>query len=628
VISISDFTYTLEDFDTTTPYEALTSIKDPFEQHMSEKRLGEYAKSIGYKGFRTALLEYRKSLKRAADNTSMTLTQFDEQDIELNTGEWQANDFGIWKPGANGTFEIACSHPIMPVELLRNIDTGELKVRLAFRRGANNRKVWNEILVSFDSVADSKGVVKLASIGISVNAGKRAQNLSDYIRDVLDLNFDRIPQRKSVSKMGWNEEGFSPYVSDITFDGNDDFRRAFNAIRPHGDYDAWRAEAVDVRRNSVAAKLILAASFASVLIGPLGCLPFFVHLWGMASGTGKTVAQMMAASVWADPSIGGPFVPTFKSTATGIEILAGFLNSLPVIIDELQLAKDNRGKINFNVYELASGSGKLRSNKTLGLAPTRTWANCFITSGETPLVGENDGAGALNRVIEIECKEEMKVIADGRKTADLVKTNYGHAGKEFVEFLSTAKGMAMAQSLYQEFFDDCMRNNTTSKQAMAAALILVADSITTDLIFGDNNGLSVDDVAEFLKTAEAVSAADRGYNYMCDWVSQNVNKLNGRSEVGEVYGRLGDEGDPSEKGYVFIVRAVFNRACQDAGISAPALLSQLRSRNLIQTRGRKLTVAKRISGIPTECVALKLMDDPDDWIVKAEQAEVSEWQIP
>ena len=103
----------------------------------------------------------------------------------------------------------------------------------------------------------------------------------------------------------------------------------------------------------------------------------------MASGTGKTVCQMLAASVWAEPTVGGDYFKTFKTTSVGSEMMAGFLNSLPFVIDELQLAKDERGRVRFNVYELASGSGKTRSTKSLGLAQTATWANCFITSGDS-----------------------------------------------------------------------------------------------------------------------------------------------------------------------------------------------------------------------------------------------------
>lgn len=56
----------------------------------------------------------------------------------------------------------------------------------------------------------------------------------------------------------------------------------------------------------------MAASFASVLLEPLGCLSFVFHLWG-GSGTGKTVGMMVAASVWGNPAEGA-LTRTLNST--------------------------------------------------------------------------------------------------------------------------------------------------------------------------------------------------------------------------------------------------------------------------------------------------------------------------
>ena len=603
-----EFTYTREDFYTTKPYEELVCIEDPFQQTIAEKRLAEYAKKVEFSGFKETLRQYKASLKNAAQSSIYVierLSKFDEQVLELDTGDWIADDAGIWKYGGlGGAIEVACSHPIMPIERLKNINTGELKVRLAFRRGNKDKQLWKEILTDFDIVSNAKNIVSLSRIGISVTSGKRAQNLVDYLTDVMDKNYDFIPERKSVSKMGWNQEGFSPYVDGIVFDGNENFERTYFAINPHGSYEKWLEEAKSAREYSLGAKIVMAAAFGSVLVEPLGCLPFFVHLWGMDSGTGKTVAQMLAASVWANPTPGGDYFKTFKSTSVGFEVMAGFLNSLPVIIDELQLAKDHRGKLIFNVYELASGSGKLRSNKKLGLVLAPTWLNCFITSGETPLVSESDGAGALNRVVEIECKADAKVIQDGHRTAGVVKENYGHAGKAFVEHLSNPENIEWIKSMYEAAYISCMGNNTTEKQAMAAAIILTADAAASRWIFNDGNILTVSEIAEFLKSKESVSAADRGYNYMCDWVSQNQNKLQGSAEFGEVYGVIEDN-------YAYINRSVFNKACTEYGINAPALLSHLKSRGLILTRsdGRGNTKTRRIGGVPMECVVMRLPED-------------------
>lgn len=572
--------------------------------------MAEYAaQECKFKAFRKTLRQYRESVRKAAAS-AMTpadnVSEIEGQDMELDTGDWLVDDYGVRKQF--GENEVACSHPIWPVERLKNIDTGEMKVRLAFRRGSGGRRLFQTILTDFDTVSNAKNIVSLARIGISVTSGKRAQALVDYIADVMDLNYDRIPEIKSVSRMGWNEEGFAPYVEGVVFDGNANFADTFEAIHPRGSYEVWKAEAKACRQYSIAARLVLAASFASPLVGPLGCLPFFVHLWGMDSATGKSVAQMLAASVWADPVIGGRYYKTFKATSTGFEIMAGFLNSLPVIIDELQLAKDSRGRINFNVYELAAGSGKLRSNKTLGLVTAPTWSNCFITSGETPLTGENDGAGALNRVVDIECKAAQKAIRDGHHTAGILKANYGHAGKEFVALLSMPGSMEGAHAMYEAFYEECLKDNTTEKQAMAAALLLTGDTLASRLIFHETESLRPEDIADFLKTKETVSAAERGYNYMCDWVSQNADRLQGHPVNGTVYGLI-EEDKPTLTTWAYIIRSVWNSACQEAGINSVALLSHLKSRELIKYRGRASTVNKRINKIPTECVALKLPPD-------------------
>jgi hypothetical protein len=611
--------YTQEDFlNGTAPFEEIYALHDdPFKEERAVAAMDLQAKAVGVIGFKGMYQKYKKSLKSMVPMDAENLSDFAEQPITLDTGEWHGDESGVWKYAPQGGIEVACTHPIMPIERLRNIDTGELKVTLAFRRGSRNKKAWTKITTGFDVVSNAKNITQLSSIGISVTSGKRAQNLVDYIADVLDKNYDSIPEFKSTSRMGWNEEGFSPYVDEVVYDGNPGFESLFRSIKQHGSFTVWLKEAVAVRKYSVAAKIVLASSFASVLVGPCGILPFFVHLWGMDSGTGKTVAQMVAASVWANPVAGGDYFKTFRSTSVGFEVIAGFLNSLPVVIDELQLAKDARGKINFNVYELASGAGKLRSNRALGIAASLTWANCFITSGETPLTNENDGAGAINRVIEIECKASSKVIENGHKTAGIMKANYGFSGRMFIERLSEPGQLDRARELYESNYTACMQNNTTEKQAMAAAVIITADQLATDWIFQDDNALTVEDMAEFLKSKEAVSAADRGYHYMCDWVSQNVSKLKGSSDSSDVYGFLPDEGN--DKGWVYIIRSVFNKACEAEGINARALLSHLRTKGLIKTRGRNMTLSKRINGVRTECVVMKLPEDneflevsPDD----------------
>lgn len=590
-------------FESGEAFRYIGQIKDKFQQAMEERRLGAAAKAVGFTGFYKIMQSYKKALSEQSmkvidmDNVS----EFASQPFEIVTGKWRADETGIWQFGRRGEQVYACTHPIMPVRLLRGVDTKQMKVELYYRFSNNTRREWESIIVEMKDIASATSIVnRLSAVGISVTSGDRAQAMVDYLRDIIDSNRDVIPEVKSVSRMGWNEEGFSPYVSGIQFDGVEKFSKIYKSISQVGSMDAWMEEALDARSYSVVTKIVLAASFASVLVEPLGCLPFFVHLWGIDSGTGKSVSQMLAASVWGEPSLGGPLFPTFKGTDVGFETLAGFLHSLPLILDDLQLKKNSKGQVIFNVYDLASGTGKIRSNKELGLNYTPTWANCFITSGESPIVNETDGAGALNRVIEIESMADENAIHDGHRTANALKKNYGFAGKIFIERLMEDGVLDDARALYDEYFKACMENDTTEKQAMAAAVVLVADKLATDWIFHDGRELSVAEIGRFLKETSAVSLAMRGYNIICDWVSQNISKFQGAKDNGECYGLY-------ENGYAYIIRSVFDRVCADNAISPKALLSHLRSKGLIETPEKGYTRSKYIGmGQSPHCVWLKM----------------------
>lgn len=602
-----EWSFEKDDFLTTTPYEALYAYhKEPFTHAAKMEELAAYSVSKGFKGFKTMYKKYVESLKAQSGTIYIdNVTNFTNQPLELNAGDWEADDSGIFKKNGYND-EVACPHPIMPVERLVNIDTGEEKLQLAFRKGT----IWRKIIVSKTVLASSNKVTELAGSGIAVTS-QNARAFIQYISDMENMNYYLIPEKKSIGRFGYiPDEGFSPFVNGLIFDGDANFKAMFQTVRSRGSETKWLETAADVREMSTTAKIILAASFASVLLEPLNCLPFFVHLWGVDSGTGKTVALMVAASVWGDPAVGA-YVKTFDGTVVGMEKTAAFLNNLPFCLDELQLAKDSKGRTTFDVYKLAQGVGRTRGNRSGGVDLTPTWRNCILTTGESPLTGTASGAGAVNRVIDIECKSAQAVIKDGMRISGAVKRNYGFAGRKFVERLYQPGVIDQVSERYRELFRILSDRDTTEKQAMAAAAIILADELACQWIFSGQQPLTIEQVSEFLASKAAVSAGDRGYKYLCDWVTQNSNKLCGRSENPniEVLGAL-------EDGRAYIIRSVFERILQDAGYSTAAMISYLKQSNLIETRGRANTKGKRINGIPTECFCLRLpsveLDDEAD----------------
>lgn len=602
-----EWSFEKDDFLTTTPYEALYAYhKEPFTHAAKMEELAAYSVSKGFKGFKTMYKKYVESLKAQSGTIYIdNVTNFTNQPLELNAGDWEADDSGIFKKNGYND-EVACPHPIMPVERLVNIDTGEEKLQLAFRKGT----IWRKIIVSKTVLASSNKVTELAGSGIAVTS-QNARAFIQYISDMENMNYYLIPEKKSIGRFGYiPDEGFSPFVDGLIFDGDANFKAMFQTVRSRGSETKWLETAEEVREMSTTAKIILASSFASVLLEPLNCLPFFVHLWGVDSGTGKTVALMVAASVWGDPAVGA-YVKTFDGTVVGMEKTAAFLNNLPFCLDELQLAKDSKGRTTFDVYKLAQGVGRTRGNRSGGVDLTPTWRNCILTTGESPLTGTASGAGAVNRVIDIECKSAQAVIKDGMRISGAVKRNYGFAGRKFVERLYQPGVIDQVSERYRELFRILSDRDTTEKQAMAAAAIILADELACQWIFSGQQPLTIEQVSEFLASKAAVSAGDRGYKYLCDWVTQNSNKLCGRSENPniEVLGAL-------EDGRAYIIRSVFERILQDAGYSTAAMISYLKQENLIETRGRANTRGKRINGIPTECFCLRLpavdLDDEED----------------
>ena len=110
-----------------------------------------YAKSVGVSNFKKLYAQYTTSLKQAiADVYVNNATDFSGQPLELDAGDWQCDDYGVSIKTGFGD-EQACCHPIMPIERLANIDTGEEKIVLAYSKG----KKWRTVVVSKDIIANA-----------------------------------------------------------------------------------------------------------------------------------------------------------------------------------------------------------------------------------------------------------------------------------------------------------------------------------------------------------------------------------------------------------------------------------------------------------------------------------------
>lgn len=507
-------------------------------------------------------------------------------------GSWYANELGIISYSVYGMEQRACHHPILPIRRLSNIETNEEKITLAFKRDYT----WREVTVDKDVISSATKIIALSKFGISVTS-ENAKNLVRFLNDVENLNSENIEFNNSTSKLGWHGKDFIPFDSDIIFDGDTRFRDLFKAIHTKGSEVVWLEHVKQLRKsNRMEIKMLLSASFASVLVKVIGCLPFFVDLWGETEG-GKSVTLMLAASVWANPDE-SQYIGDYKSTDVALEVRADVLNNLPVLLDDTSNAtKKIVDDFENIIYRLCSGKGKSRSNKDLGANRENNWKTCFITNGERPLSGYVNQGGAINRIIEVEAGRN--IFEDAQKTVDILKANYGFAGRRFVEVVKEI-GRDSIKEQYENICNELFQQDKMQKQSMSLACILLADKIATDEIFKDGQYISMEDAKKCLIDRNELSENERCYQYIMDKVAMNGQRFDLETNC-EKWGL-------QEGGYIIFYSQAFDDLCRERNFSKKSFLSWAGKKNLLQMQDGRFTKIKKINGTPYRCIWLKVED--------------------
>lgn len=486
-----------------------------------------------YKSF---VLDYAQRQKQTGNKTKFT-----DQPLELVCGEWTANDFGVrtirYDKNAMPVPYQACSHPILPVEILKNVDTAEERITLAYFKSA----AWQTITVDRSVCANTNKIVDaLSQFGIEVTSDN-AKNMVRYISDCVGLNPLTLNPKKSINRLGWVGNSFTPYADDIRYEGDMDYEAIFRNVKEAGSFETWLNLCTDLRKN-IPLRMMMAASFASVLLEPLKVLPFVLHVWG-TTGTCKTVALMVSMSIWGNPKMGG-LVKTMNMTRNAIMRNAAFLCSIPFAGDELQTIKDKwQGNFDQLIYQITEGVDRGRARAYGGVEETRTWKNSFLFTGEEPVTKANSGGGSKNRVIEIAI--DGPLVEDGHYVSSIVQENYGFAGRKLVEYIQESEEGALTER-YRELFEQLCHLDTTDKQAMAMACILLADELAAALFFPKEQPLEIRQVSQYLQSALEVDVAERAYQSVLNWAAKNPvrfedPKADNSPNKGEVWGKIDGE---------------------------------------------------------------------------------------
>lgn len=376
------------------------------------------------------------------------LTHGGRQTMEFGNGRYEVSDKdGVWfvsldaETGAERRTWICSTLYVVARTRDENSVAWGVLLRWADPSGVKHEMALPMQMLQTDG-ADMRRALADQGLTIAANQSGR-QHLQTYM---LVWNPGRFA--RCVNRMGWHGDLFvMPGMEYASCDEITVFQNV-HAVDPAfavaGSAAQWRdAVALQAVGNS---RLVfaIASAFSGALLECSGSDSGGFHFRG-ASSTGKSTAQIVAASVWGHPT---KYKRSWRFTANGLEGIAALHNDGILILDELSEcpAKD-AGEA---VYMLANGQGKGRATKTGAARQAQSWRLVFLSSGEESLAsvmaksGQTVKAGQEIRLVEIDADagagmgmfEQLNGAASPAGLAQTLKQScgqfHGSAGPEWL----------------------------------------------------------------------------------------------------------------------------------------------------------------------------------------------------
>lgn len=494
-----------------------------FDRIGREDQLFLEAKKLGVeKRFKESLEKYRKVLEKKIKIS---------EDLELpkckyDISNYDMGNYTCTKDGITDKANVKFSYiPVLPVERYINEETGKEKVKIIFYKEGK----WKELIVDKSQLSINQKLLLLSDDGLDVTS-ENVRYYINYFNEIMNIN--DIKKLDSVSHIGWKDDQFIPYDSHGIFDGADEFRNIYKAISTKGDYDKWKKTIKELRKHKVI-RLLMATTFASPLLEKLNLQPFMVNLWSSLSGNGKTLSCMVAMSSWGNPDVGALRLSS-NNTQNYYLSVASFVRNITCYFDELQIVKKSK-YLDFEtlIMDLCNGTEKGRLTKNSQAREVKVWFNNFLFTSNDKLVKDNAGEQVYNRVIDLEIGE--KIIQNGPDIAKIIKNNYGFAGKEYIAYIKKI-GVDVIFDKFKKIYHDIIEQTpATDKQASSLAVVLLANELSCECLFKDEELLTIEDIREYVNDKNDIKTSIKAKEYIKNIIDINRKKFD-ENNFNEIWG--------------------------------------------------------------------------------------------
>ncbi|MEY8357365.1 hypothetical protein AALB39_29050, partial [Lachnospiraceae bacterium 54-53] len=266
-----------------------------------------------------------------------------------------------------------------------------------------------------------------------------------------------------------------------------------------------------------------------------------------------------------------------------------------------------QGNFDQLIYQITEGVDRGRARAYGGVEDTKTWKISFIFTGEEPITKVNSGGGSKNRVIEVAI--DGPLVDDGHYVGSVVQEHYGFAGRKLVEYIQEIETGELMER-YRKLFEELCQLDTTDKQAMAMACLMLADELAVKLFFQSEEHLSIQMVKQYLQSTVDIDVAERAYQSVLNWAAKNPvrfedPKVDNSPNKGEVWGKIDGE-------IMIINRDVLLDYLSKNGFDYTAVSKKWSDKGyLVRNSQGKFIHSTKVYGIKSSYIKFSLPQDDD-----------------
>ena len=356
--------------------------------------------------------------------------------------------------------QLLLPYDVFPIDLLNN--NGSHLVRmLAVRRNA-----INEIVLPQEALAGRAETIKCLMNQNIVAANHSANDklLHEYVRACVEkLSLERRPV-DVPQYCGWQPDNSFVYAETIYRKDDKPLKIPMKGLenitmnaRSEGSLDEWKKIAqMLVRRNMWSHLSIMLFGIGSPLMRFTKLDGATVHCTSSESGTGKSFALNVAASVWGHPI---HYRTGAGTSPVAMQQRLGLLHSLPLITDEI--TTNNRNDFEwFTAFLLSMSEGRGKERMENGANKERlnlsVWSALALMSSNRPAVDymtgvrDHSSQGELLRLLEYSMDEKLQWDDEEVEIVKSLTENFGVLGEVLAQYF--VDNREYVQKLVQDTF--------------------------------------------------------------------------------------------------------------------------------------------------------------------------------